>query len=184
MPKKYDISTRSGLKRWAAAKAKEVTKEYNTALEKEARRRPPTLPAPVPRHSGFTPSSELFSRGSTYVTNHINVNTEGQGNQVAVGNQGPVHQQSAITGMTSQDLAELVRQLRLAQEQLGLDDEDAAEFSQAVDRIDEESQSDTPNRGRLLRALTAAGLFLRESGTETATALSPLVIASIQALGG
>jgi len=184
MPK-YDLSTSSGLRRWARDTARDMNKELGKELKRESRRRPATLPVDVTPRSrpGFAPSRPAFvsEEAAQHVTNNY-ITTSGQGNQVAIGNHGDVHQQSVISGMSAQDLSELVRQLRLAAAGLELAEDDAAEYSEAVDRIEAEAEKETPSKGRLLRALTSVHLFLRDGGSETVAALAPVVQTAIQAL--
>jgi hypothetical protein len=84
--------------------------------------------------------------------------------------------------MEAADLATLIKQLRAAAPTLGLDQEDTAEFEVAVSRVEQESTKAEPNKGRLRRALTTIGDFLKDNSAEVAKTLAPLVAASVRAL--
>lgn len=184
MPKRYDISKRSDLRRWANDTAKEINKELDRAFKREARRRPATLPVEVSSSPQLSAGPRASWGGPPQVVNNItNIHTDGQGNQVAVGVEGDVHQQSVVMGMSAQDLTTLISQLRQVKSELNLSPEDAIEYAETVDRIEQEAHSDTPNQGRLRRALNSAGDFLRAGGGEAAVALIPVVAAAASALG-
>lgn len=178
---KYDFSKSSDLRRWARDTARNIEKELN----RELRRRPVRVPVEVHQPTGVAMWHSAAHPGlagtmpdqSGGVTFHVH----GDGNQIAVANAGDV-QQSIIRGLPAVDLAELIRQLRMAVPELGLAEEDAAEFEAAVDKIEQESVKKEPNKGRLRRALATIGDFLKDSGADIAKTLAPLVAVAVQSL--
>lgn len=160
--------------------AKELNKDLNHALKKEAKRNSPTLPVRVSSEvASSSPITTPWGHGEVTV----NINMDGQGNQLAFGTQGDVHQQAINSGASPDGLIDLVNKLREIAPQLQLDEEDAAEYQQAVERIERESQADKPNKGRLVRALTSVKLFLEQGGGEAVGGLSQIVAAAIQSFG-
>ncbi len=152
-----DPKRRREIKKEAVAEAKERAKATNAANRKEARKIK-DFPAPRARSAGYSAGA------GPHIVNiygdHVQV--QGDGNQVAVGIGGDVHQRGAENAVDLDALVRLVRDLTATVAHIDFGDAEAAEEVRTLaDDITAEASASAPDHGRLRRLAVSIGQRLQ-----------------------